>query len=100
MERQELYCHNCNRYVQFNVPAENGRMVVVCPNCKHEHYRIVRNGVIAEDRWGSSQAPVMYSTNNVTSSASFIATYSTSSATTSSSSGFVLQSWLNTATGS
>ncbi len=52
--RQELYCHNCNGYVQFELDmAINGNHVLACPNCGHEHCRTVYNGKITEDRWDS-----------------------------------------------
>ncbi|MHA2280071.1 MAG: hypothetical protein ACXAC5_04240 [Promethearchaeota archaeon] len=28
----------------------NGNYTVVCGNCKHEHYRHIKNGVVTEDR--------------------------------------------------
>lgn len=61
--RQDLYCHACDKNVLFEVPAENGRLIVKCPNCGHEHYRLVENGVITSDRWGSSNQPIFYASN-------------------------------------
>ena len=87
--RQELYCHACDRYVQFNEPEVDGRLVITCPNCGHEHYRVVRGGVITEDRWGSSNAslPTVWATSATTSATSY---------TSSSSSDYYLgNSWLN-----
>lgn len=55
MEPQELYCHNCDRYVQFAIDGNlDGRHIINCPNCKHEHFRVVRDGVITSERWRSS----------------------------------------------
>ena len=79
--KQELYCHNCDKYVLFSVPAYNGRLIVRCPNCGHEHYRIVENGEITAERWGSSNRPIVYAVNVYISS--------TSSATDT----FLYQSW-------
>ena len=46
-QRQELHCHACNNYVQFDIDVEqNGNHVIICPNCGHEHCRVVRNGII------------------------------------------------------
>lgn len=51
-ERQELHCHACNQYVQFDIDIEqNGNHVIICPNCGHEHCRVVQNGIITEARW-------------------------------------------------
>jgi hypothetical protein len=53
-ERQELHCHNCNKYVQFDIDIEqNGNHVVICPECGHEHCRVVNNGIITDVRWDS-----------------------------------------------
>ncbi len=52
IENQEIYCHNCDRYVQFPIDLSmNGNHVLHCPNCNHEHCRVVRGGVITGDRW-------------------------------------------------
>jgi DNA-directed RNA polymerase subunit RPC12/RpoP len=54
LEKQELYCHNCGNYVQFDIDIElNGNHVLNCPNCGHEHCRVVKDGVITDDRWDS-----------------------------------------------
>jgi len=54
IERQELHCHNCDKYVQFDLDLSlNGNHVLECPNCGHEHCRVVKNGQITLDRWDS-----------------------------------------------
>jgi len=54
IERQELHCHNCGRYVQFNLDTDlNGKHVLNCPNCGHEHCRFVNKGVVSDTRWDS-----------------------------------------------
>jgi hypothetical protein len=53
-ERQELWCHECRNYVQFDIDIEqNGNHIIICPKCGHEHCRVVRDGVITETRWES-----------------------------------------------
>ena len=53
-EKQELYCHNCDRYIQFNLDEErDGAHEIKCPNCGHIHCRIVENGKVTEARWDS-----------------------------------------------
>ena len=97
MDRQELFCHECQKYVQFNIPAENGNLVVECPNCGHEHLRVVKNGVITEDRWGSrnnNSSPTIYASGTAYTTSSYI-TVSTSSSTGSY---FLQDSWMNTGT--
>jgi DNA-directed RNA polymerase subunit RPC12/RpoP len=90
IERQELFCHACGRYVQFNIDKSlNGNHEIRCPNCGHLHYRYVDNGIITDRRWGSSNGQMNY-VSNTTSSASTIA-LSTGSTN-------MYQSWLNTTT--
>lgn len=92
MEKQELFCHACGRYVRFDVPDNDGRLIVNCPNCGHEHYRIVRNGIITDERWGSTNRnmPTIYAVSASSATTSYIAySYSTGTST------FLAQSWLN-----
>lgn len=72
MERQELFCHNCRKYVQFLLDTEiDGNHVIKCPNCGHEHCRVVKNGVVTEDRWDSRNGPtIQVSRNAITFSSS------------------------------
>jgi len=52
IERQELHCHACGKYVQFDLDLSlNGNHVLKCPECDHEHCRVVKNGKITDDRW-------------------------------------------------
>ena len=52
VQSQELHCHACGKYVQFEIDlALDGNHVLNCPNCNHEHCRVVRNGVITDGRW-------------------------------------------------
>ena len=57
-ERQELHCHNCNHYVQFDIDLSlDGNHVLECPNCGHEHCRVVKDGVITGERWDRRNGP-------------------------------------------
>lgn len=52
-EKQELHCHNCKNYVRFNLDLSiDGNYKLKCPECGHLHYRIVKNGIISDLRWG------------------------------------------------
>jgi DNA-directed RNA polymerase subunit RPC12/RpoP len=54
IERQEIHCHNCGKYVQFDIDLElDGNHVLKCPECDHEHCRVVKDGIITEERWDS-----------------------------------------------
>ncbi len=58
VQGQELYCHACNGYVQFELDlALDGNHVLECPNCGHEHCRVVKNGVITDARWDRRNGP-------------------------------------------
>jgi len=77
--RQEVYCHECGGYVQFEVDMLlNGQHIVNCPRCGHEHYRYVRNGRISDRRWGSANRQQVYGTVHRVS----VATWSSASTTT------------------
>ena len=109
VERQELYCHDCGRYVQFDIDLElDGNHVLVCPNCGHEHCRVVKGGRITDIRWAQRNGPTIpVSQYAVTSSTtSTFTTYTqagTGTARTDTASytgsAFLYGSWMNTGTG-
>lgn len=73
--RTEIYCHECGNYVQFALNLGiSGRHTLNCPICGHEHYRVVRDGRVSEERWqSSSQLPIVQvSTGTITASANSI----------------------------
>ncbi len=80
--RQELYCHECGNYVQFELDLSlNGNHVIVCPVCGHEHCRVIENGRITDVRWDSrnnrlNNRPTIYVSPHVTSSSSVSITQS------------------------
>ena len=95
IERQELYCHACGRYVQFNLDLSvDGNYKLDCPNCGHDHYRVVKDGKITDERYDQSRSQQSWMTVSgyVTSSAT--SSYDTSTA----SSVYLYRSWMNTAT--
>jgi len=53
-EMFEFYCSGgCMGYTMFPIDVSiDASIIMVCPNCKHEHYRKMRNGKITEDRHG------------------------------------------------
>ncbi len=77
--RQELWCHNCDHYVQFVLDhTKEGNHVLECPNCKHEHCRVVKDGKITDIRWDQRNGPTV---RIYTCTASTSATYNASSYT-------------------
>lgn len=108
IRRQEIHCHNCLKYVQFDLDLEmNGNHELTCPVCGHKHLRVVKNGEITEERWGTTNAPVIPISNNTVSwtTASTFTSYSNTQtansvamATTGTSATaqyFMYQSWLD-----
>jgi hypothetical protein len=54
---QEFYCGECEGYIDVKLNMSlNFEVQIVCPNCKHEHARCIRKGVIYEQ--GRGQSPV------------------------------------------
>lgn len=99
VEKQELYCHNCDKYVQFDIDVSlNGNHEIVCPNCGHIHYRVVQNGRITSERWNSS-LPTYQVSYTTSSSTSTYVSYTNNLTTASSSNDdihmFLYTSWMN-----
>ncbi len=53
--RTDMSCHNCNgtfiAELDFSI---NGNHLVECPRCGHPHHRVIKDGEITEERFGSS----------------------------------------------
>jgi len=99
LERQELWCHECGNYVQFTMDVSlNGNHVIQCPICGHEHLRVVKDGKITEERWGSrnkwSRMPSTNTVINVTSSSS--STYDNYLSPYTDTRYFTYTAWMNT----
>ncbi len=99
IERQELFCHDCQRYVQFDVDLSlDGNHVFECPNCGHEHCRVVKNGKITDIRWDQRNGPTIpISTSTMTFTSTSTYTIYANSGTGGDT--FLYQSWTNTTTG-
>lgn len=102
IERQEIYCHDCGNYVQFDIDVElDGNHVLKCPVCGHEHCRVVDHGRITDVRWGqrNNNLPNYYvNTLSVTYTAVSSSTVYVDMGTISSGSGssFLYNAWANT----
>jgi hypothetical protein len=53
-----FYCEGgCKQYVLVNINTSlDGEHVMVCPSCKHHHYRKIKNGVITDFRHSSGDS--------------------------------------------
>lgn len=79
--RNELHCHACDKYVQFIVDhGLDGNHVLNCPNCGHEHCRVVKDGLITGERWDSRNGPTHYIISSNTTWTDTVVFTSTSSA--------------------
>ncbi len=82
IRRQELHCHACQKYVQFDLDLSmNGNHVLNCPNCRHEHCRVVKDGKITGERWGQRNGGIIPISHATTSGTSTFDTYSGSTLT-------------------
>lgn len=91
-EKTEFYCHECNGYITVELDMElNGNHVVNCPKCNHEHCRVIKNGVVTEERWASRNGGTFNYTPTM-------ASYSVTSiyfTTSSSDAVFLNQGWMD-----
>lgn len=99
IERQELWCHGCDNYVQFDMDISiNGNHILECPRCGHEHCRVVRNGKITDIRWGSRNGPTVR-INSSTTSVTSASTYDSYTSGSTTASTFLYGVWMNRSTG-
>ncbi len=103
IDRQNMYCHDCGK--EFSVAIDtslNGNHVFECPHCKHEHCRVVEDGVITAIRWAQRNGPPQDAGTYLAGSMTAIH-YATTSATTinvnyttnGTSSNFTTDAWAN-----
>ena len=101
-QRQELHCHACDQYVQFDIDMEqSGNHVIICPNCGHEHCRVIRNGIITEARWDRrnggyanfNQQTAYYTQGAAYASTSVYQTYVVNGGSNASSAAYSYNSW-------
>lgn len=95
-EAQELWCHHCAHYVQFELDLSlNGNHVLECPNCGHEHCRVVKDGLITDDRWDSRNG---VTTMTTATSVTTYSMYDVSPSLTTGGNYFLFSAWMNTVT--
>lgn len=57
--KTDLHCHECSKtFVALLDYTINGNHVALCPYCGHEHFRVIKDGKITEERWNSSYGSV------------------------------------------
>lgn len=48
--KQVEYCHNCNKDVEFEFDDTTDKQIIICPNCRHEHWRELDEGTLTSIR--------------------------------------------------
>jgi hypothetical protein len=96
IERQELWCHDCENYVQFDMDVSlDGNHVLECPNCGHEHCRVVKAGKITDIRWDSRNGLPVFIINPTAVTTTINSTFTSSST----SDVFLYGAWMNITSG-
>jgi len=48
---EEFYCGSCHKYFKtFLRTNMYGNYTIECPNCNHHHFRVIKEGLVTEDR--------------------------------------------------
>lgn len=64
--RTDLYCHGCTRdFIALIDYDLDGCHVIDCPWCGHKHYRVIKDGVVTDDRFDSDASMVMVESRDV-----------------------------------
>jgi hypothetical protein len=95
--RSDVYCTNCaGKFIATLDLDLNGNHEITCPLCQHVHYRVVKDGVVTEDRWRSSAVAGMptfvASTSTITNVNFYNVAYSVGTNVTSN--GYTSDLWL------
>lgn len=53
--KTDMYCHECGKnFVALVDFSLDGNHAIECPHCGHEHQRVIRNGLVTDQRFGST----------------------------------------------
>ena len=56
--RTDVDCTSCGKLFIAKLNFDlDGNHQILCPHCGHEHWRVIRKGVVTGDRWGSQNGP-------------------------------------------
>lgn len=90
--RTLLWCHDCGKDFEALLDYDlDGNHVINCPHCDHEHCRVIKAGVVTDDRWGQRNGPTHTYTAALGSVFTTIVTTSNTSSTV-----FLAQLWAGT----
>lgn len=58
VRRTNVDCTDCGKVFVAKINFDlNGNHKILCPFCGHEHWRVIKDGVVTGDRWGSQNGP-------------------------------------------
>ena len=53
--KTDMYCHNCSKnFIASLDYSIEGKHIIECPWCHHEHCREIKDGKVTDDRWDST----------------------------------------------
>ena len=82
--RTDMHCHSCSRPFIAEVDYSiDGNHIIACPICGHHHHRVIKGGMITEERFDSGGYEAVKDR-----------TWATKSIETSSASVFLRRRWL------
>lgn len=90
--KTDMHCHACgNNFVAEIDYSLNGNHVVECPHCRHEHCRVIKDGVVTGDRFdGRNGGTFKVQERRIWKASNDVLQVQTSSAAM-----FIRNSWLN-----
>lgn len=87
--RTDLYCTNCSKNFIAQLDFDlDGNHEVECPYCGHIHFRVIKSGIVSDDRYNSSLSTHKVEKRNMWKS-------TTQPIITSTASAFLRDRWLN-----
>lgn len=64
--RTDMHCHDCCKIFYASIDFDiDGNHIIICPNCGHQHCRVIENGVATSERWDSKWGDTIDRTERV-----------------------------------
>jgi len=58
VQRTNVDCTSCGKVFIAKINFDlDGNHKILCPYCGHEHWRVIKKGVVTGDRWGAQAGP-------------------------------------------
>ena len=90
--KTDLDCHECSHnFIAMLDYSMDGNHVIECPHCRHEHCRVITNGIVTSDRFdGRNDKKYIIQERRIWKSSDDVLQASTSSVGM-----FIRQAWLD-----